>query len=291
MLHNCRAATKQDSASATHCDLRRRRWYKRSCRNLVNLQFEDYRVKTYPVILVIHVELASSYEDACSTPSGSTQMATKLLSPKHSKGSGINLSRWPSFIYLLRQAWVSFVIPRKDSQTSTLKWDSMTIMLESFDSVAEWLQWWTLPWFSDCFCVPISNETSWNLMKFVLAGLLIKWQWDNNDGSMVLHISVLNQSCKTHPDVQWVGYVFQLLGINQGVTDPSWKRLKKTNRIRFICRYAGMLLVEFVTSASWLFLSGWQKVTCWSLGSSKYQFEKYPGDIFNFLSIPKYVCI
>lgn len=131
-------------------------------------------------------------------------------------------------------------------------------MLESFDSVAEWLHWWTLPWFSDCFSVPISNETSWNLMKFVLAGLLIKWQWGNNDGNMVLYTS-FESVLQKHPDVRCVGYVFQLCFASQPgsySTDPNWKGKRRQTESPLPCQlvsYTVMLLLEFVASTSSLF--------------------------------------
>ena len=153
-------------------------------------------------------------------------------------------------------------------------------MLESFDSVAEWLHWWTLPWFSDCFSVPISNETSWNLMKFVLAGLLIKWQWGNKDGNIVLYtVAVLNQSCKNILMSGVLGMFFSCaLGINQAVIPQiqieRGKEDKQNPRFHVnwylqLCYWLSLWLQHHRC-----FHSGWRRVTCWSLGSSKHQFER-----------------
>ena len=70
-------------------------------------------------------------------------------------------------------------------------------------------------------------------MKFVLAGLLIKWEWGNNDRNMVVYSS-FELFLQKHPDVRCLGSVFQLvLPHIQGE-----KEEKKTKTIIGIYRYA-----------------------------------------------------
>ena len=257
MLHNCRAVTKQDSASGTHCDLRRRRWwYKRSCWNLVNFQFGDFRVKPYPVILVIYMELASSYEDECSTPSGSTQMATKIPSKAFQRvgNKSIQMTQLRLFTSPNFGFHSSFLAKTQSVLNIKVGLYGYHVGVIWFGSGVTSL---VLLWFSDCFSVPISNETSWNLMKFVLAGLLIKWQWGNNDGNMVLYTSFEISPAKTSwCPVCW--YVFQLcFGSQPGSysTDPNWKGKRRQTEFPLPCQLVStvMLLLEFVASTSSLF--------------------------------------
>lgn len=278
MLHNCRAVTKQDSASGTHCDLRRRRWwYKRSCWNLVNFQFGDFRVKPYPVILVIYMELASSYEDECSTPSGSTQMATKIPSKAFQRvgNKSIQMTQLRLFTSPNFGFHSSFLAKTQSDLNIKVGLYGYHVGVIWFGSGVTSL---VLLWFSDCFSVPISNETSWNLMKFVLAGLLIKWQWGNNDGNMVLYTS-FESVLQKHPDVRCVGMFFSCaLGLNQAVIPQIQIERGKEDKQNPRFHVNWYLQLCYCLSL-WLqhrrcFHSGWQKVTCWSLGSSKHQFER-----------------